>query len=196
MALDVSQFNMQLVETATSPIILNYTLKGGGFSALSKTDCSKVKNIIYFMNFFVFQFSFFLFVWNTWITTLKLRSVLPVMFWTVHRKVHLSLIHLTWRPFWNNRMTTNILPPIFVYNCLKRPSRHNTHVHSFVLSSPVMQNCFRHARNSWEMTVPSELLLLNHGKEIIMQSNYILDSPANFFVLHMVFVGTLRLWQI
>ena len=42
------------------------------------------------------------------------------------------------------------------------------------------------------MAIPSEFPFLYHGKEIIMHSNYILDSVANLLVHHMVFLGNIR----
>ena len=55
-----------------------------------------------------------------------------------------------------------------------------------------LQNCLRHARRAWDMAIPSEFLFLCHGYEIIMHSNCILDSVANLFVRHMVFVGNVQ----
>ena len=42
------------------------------------------------------------------------------------------------------------------------------------------------------MAIPSEFPFLHHFKEIIMDSNSILDSVSNLFVRHMVFVGNVQ----
>ena len=57
-----------------------------------------------------------------------------------------------------------------------------------------LKNCLRHARWSWDVAIPSEFLY--HGLEIIVHSNFILDSVANLLVRHMVFVGNFQKYPI